>query len=176
MWHFVFCYKMIEVSDKAVGSCLRQNIVIIPPWSWLCQVILKRPISASLNVLHPRRWQAIFIVRALWSSYLKTGRYWGPLSVLHLFLAQKKSWAYKMEMWSLAALSTCVYDAWSILHLGLLDIFLCVGVLLFRTAALQSSNIITLCHRHNHKNLWNKYFWVLGLFSGLRAGPSGRAV
>lgn len=104
LWRFVFCYKMIEVSERAADPCLWQCIIIIPPWSWLCQVILKRPISASLNALHPWRWQAIF----MWSSYLKTGRCSVPRNLLHLFLAQINSWAYKMELWSLAALSTCV--------------------------------------------------------------------
>jgi hypothetical protein len=67
-------------------------------------------------------------------------------------------------------------DVWIVLHLDLLDIFLGVHVLHFRTASLQSGNIVTLYHRHNHNNLWNKYCCVLGLYSGLRAGPSGRAV
>jgi hypothetical protein len=108
VWRFVFCNQMIEVSEKTAGPCLRQNIIIIPPWSWLCQVVLKRPISASLNALHPWRWQPVFAVRALWNSYLKTRRCSVLWNVLHSFLAQKNSWAYKMELWSLAALSTCV--------------------------------------------------------------------
>ena len=157
IWRFVFFYKMIAVSGNAAGQCLRQNIIIIPPWIWLCPVILKHPISASLNALHPWRWQAIFIVRALWSSYLTTYRDVRFRETYVIYFSRRKNRG--LRKWSCEVLlpfRLVFNDVWNVLHLGLLDIFRCVLVLHFRTAALQSGSIITGCHRHEHKTLCNK--------------------
>ena len=152
---------------KTAGQCLRQNIIIIiPPWSWLCQIILKRPISASLHALHPWRWQAIFVVRALWGSYLTTYRDVRFRETYVIYFSRRKSGG--LTKWScdvLLPFRLAFNDVWSVLHLRLLDIFLCVHVLHFRTAALQSASIITGCHWHKHKTLCNKYcgVWVCTL-------------
>ena len=117
----------------------------LPEVDCVCPVVMKHPKSASLNAVHPWRWQAIFKVRTLGSSYLRTYRDVRLRETCVVYFSRRKSRG--LTKWSCEVLlpfRLVFNDVWNVLHLGLLDIFRFVHVLHFRTAALQSGSIITL--------------------------------